>query len=62
VVRLRRAGAAEGQIAAMVGMSVQMVTRYCRRSVQRENALAAVYYLDRTAIEQRRRRDGGTGS
>src|SRR5262249_7050588 len=38
VVRLRRAGATTGQIAGMVGMSENMVNRYCRYSVQRENA------------------------
>jgi integrase len=48
VVRLRRAGANTAQIADMVGMSVPMVTHYSRLSVQRENALAAVHYLDRT--------------
>ncbi len=52
VVRLRRAGATVPQIGDMVGMSPPMVTRYCRYSVQRENALAAVYRLDRTAIER----------
>ena len=53
VVRLRRAGATTGQIAGMVGMSEPMVNRYCRKSVQRENALAAVHYLDaRTAGPQ----------
>jgi integrase len=46
VVRLRRAGATTGQITGMVGMSENMVNRYCRFSVQRENALAAVHYLD----------------
>jgi hypothetical protein len=54
VVRLRRAGAAIPQISDMVGMSAQMVTRYCRYSVQRENALAAVHILDRTAGERLR--------
>jgi integrase len=54
VVRLRRAGATVPQIGDMVGMSPQMVTRYCRFSVQRENALAAVYMLDRTAGERLR--------
>ena len=52
VVRLRRAGANTGQIADMVGMSEQMVKRYSRFSRQRENALAAVHYLDRTKPEQ----------
>lgn len=51
VVRLRRAGASALQIGDMVGMSEQMVKRYCRFSVQRENALAAVHYLDRTPRE-----------
>jgi integrase len=52
VVRLRRAGANTGQIADMVGMSEVMVKRYTRFSVQRENALAAVHYLDRTKSER----------
>jgi integrase len=52
VVRLRRAGANTGQIADMVGMSEVMVKRYTRFSVQRENALAAVHYLDRTKLER----------
>lgn len=51
-VRLRRAGASTGQISDMVGMSEQMVKRYCRFSEQRMNALAAVHYLDRTPREQ----------
>lgn len=51
-VRLRRAGANTAQIADMVGMSEQMVKRYCRFSEQRKNALAAVHYLDRTPREQ----------
>jgi integrase len=54
VVRLRRAGATIPQISDMVGMSAQMVTRYCRYSVQRENALAAVHILDRTTVERLR--------
>jgi integrase len=52
VVRLRRAGATIPQIGDMVGMSPLMVTRYCRYSIQRENALAAVHVLDRTAMEK----------
>jgi len=62
VVRLRRAGANTGQIADMVGMSENMVKRYSRFSVQRENALAAVHYLDRTSAERddsKRKRNGG---
>jgi integrase len=62
VVRLRRAGANTGQIADMVGMSEVMVKRYTRFSVQRENALAAVHYLDRTRTERdesKRKRNEG---
>ena len=47
VVRLRRAGASTLHIADMVGMSEQMVNRYCRFSKQRDNALAAVHHLDK---------------
>jgi integrase len=54
VVRLRRLGASIPLICDMVGMSPAMVTRYCRKSVQRENALAAVIMLDRTAGERPR--------
>jgi len=57
VVRLRRAGATVPQICDMVGMSPQMVKRYSRYSDQRENALAAVHVLDRTTIEQMRKRN-----
>jgi integrase len=46
VVRLRRAGASSLQISDMVGMSEQMVNRYCRKANQRTNALAAVHYLE----------------
>lgn len=46
-VRLLRAGAHTQQIADMVGMSPPMVKRYTRFASQRENALAAVHYLDR---------------
>jgi integrase len=59
VVRLRRAGATIPQISDMIGMSAQMVTRYCRYSIQRENALAAVHVLDRTAIERARDKKRG---
>lgn len=52
VVRLSRAGATTRQIADMVGMSEKMVARYCRFSVQRENALAAVRHIDGTAVER----------
>lgn len=45
-VRLLRAGASTGQIAAMVGMSEAMVARYTRFSIQRENATAAILHLE----------------
>jgi hypothetical protein len=51
-VRLRRAGATESEIGAMVGMSVAMVARYCRFSVQRESAATAAAKLDRTFAER----------
>jgi integrase len=49
VIRLRRAGCTEGEIASMVGMSVPMVSRYCRRSEQRDNALAALGRMENSA-------------
>lgn len=60
-VRLRRAGATEVQIADMIVMSVQMVKRYCRFSVQRENAVAAMRNLDRTFAERLARKSGENG-
>jgi len=51
-VRLRRAGLTAMQIADMIGMSVPMVERYCRLSVQRENAVAAVIQLQGTVAER----------
>jgi integrase len=54
IVRLRRAGATTGQIKDMVGMSEQMVNHYCRKSVQRENAIAAVHYLNAGRTGQQR--------
>jgi len=51
-VRLLRAGANTRQIADMVGMSEPMVKRYTRFATQRQNALAAVHYLDRMPQEQ----------
>jgi len=53
-VRLRRAGATALQIADMVGMSVPMVEKYCRLSVQRENASAAVFQLEKVVAERNR--------
>lgn len=51
VVRLSRSGASTRQIADMVGMSEEMVAHYCRHSVQRENASAAIVYLEGTPRE-----------
>ncbi len=51
-VRLRRAGATESEISAMVGMSIDMVARYCRFALQRESAAAAAAKLDRTFAER----------
>lgn len=62
VVRLRRAGASIAEIQAMIGMSDKMVTRYARHSVQRTNALAAVYRLDRTLGEHARDKKKETNS
>jgi integrase len=45
-VRLRRLGAELPQIADFVGMSQDMVGRYCRLSSQKENASAAVVFLE----------------
>jgi integrase len=52
VVRLRRAGASVLQISDMVGMSPQMVNRYCRFAKQRDNAIAALHYLGRTNVDR----------
>jgi len=51
-VRLRRAGLTAMQIADMIGMSIPMVERYCRFSVQMENAVAAVIQLQGTVAER----------
>lgn len=51
-VRLRRLGATESQISDMVGLSIPMVARYCRHSAQKDNAMAAVHYLDGTNGER----------
>jgi integrase len=58
-VRLLRAGANTRQIADMVGMSEQMVKRYVRFSVQRQNALAAVHHLDVRTKPERPKPDHG---
>jgi integrase len=61
-VRLLRVGANTRQIADMVGMSEEIVGRYCRFSAQRENASAAVLLLDRTSRERNRAKPGDMGS
>jgi integrase len=50
-VRLLRAGANTRQIADMVGMSEATVAIYCRLSLQRANAIAAIVNLDGTPHE-----------
>lgn len=51
-VVLLRAGANTRQIADMVGMSEEMVAGYTRLSLQRDNAVAAVFHLERTIRER----------
>lgn len=58
-VRLRRLGATESQISDMVGLSIPMVARYCRKSAQKDNATAAVILLDGTAGGRKRNADVG---
>lgn len=53
-VRCLLAGATTRQIADMTGMSEQTVKRYTRFTSQKQNAVAAVYHLDRTAGERAR--------
>lgn len=50
-VRCLLAGATTRQIADMTGMSEITVKRYTRFTSQKQNAVAAVYHLDRTARE-----------
>jgi len=45
-VRLKRANIDVQLIADMVGMSLQMVAKYCRLSLQKENATAAIEQLE----------------
>ncbi len=52
IVRLRRAGVSTGLISSLVGLSENMVNRYCRFAVQKDNAIAAVIQLDGTARER----------
>jgi len=60
-VRLRRAGATVPQIADMVGMSEEMVARYCRFSIQKENAVAAVIHLEETIRKRSVQKGTSTG-
>ena len=54
-VRLRRAGLTAMQIADMIGMSVPMVERYCRLSVQREmRSPPSSNYKEQSPNEMRR--------
>lgn len=46
IVRLQRLGASVREITNLVGLSQGMVEHYCRLSVQKENALAAVQRLE----------------
>jgi hypothetical protein len=57
-VQLRRAGLSGVLISDMVGMSVPMVERYCRFSVQRENATAGVVHLQ-NAVQERNKKFTG---
>ncbi len=55
---LRDNGANTRQISDMVGMSEPMVARYTRLSLQKENASAAVYHMQRTGSERDSRNIG----
>jgi integrase len=55
-VRLLRAGANTRQVADCVGMSEEMVANYTRFSVQRENATAAIFHMERTIRERQERK------
>jgi integrase len=57
-VQLRRAGLSGVLISDMVGMSVPMVERYCRFSVQRENATAGVVHLQNVVQERNEKSTG----
>jgi hypothetical protein len=57
-VQLRRAGLSGVLISDMVGMSVPMVERYCRFSVQRENATAGVVHLQNVVQERNKKSTG----
>ena len=59
IVRLRRAGVSTGLISSLVGLSENMVNRYCRFAVQKDNAIAAVIQLDGTTRERLRNKVSG---
>ena len=59
-VRLYNEGYNTKQIANLVGMSEQMVARYTKKSVQKENAVAAILHLDPFLKEQSRIRGPGS--
>jgi integrase len=61
-VRLRQAGSSIPHIADMVGLSEPMVARYCRLSEQRDNATAAVVFLDRNRENKSERKTQIGGS
>ena len=62
IVRLRRAGVSTGLISSLVGLSENMVNRYCRFAVQKDNAIAAVIQLDGTARERIKNNRGKTSA
>lgn len=51
-VRLLRAGANTRQISDMVGMSEDIVATYTKFSEQKDNAVAAVFHMERTIRER----------
>lgn len=62
IVRLRRAGVSTGLISSLVGLSENMVNRYCRFAVQKDNAIAAVIQLDGTARERIKSKQSKSGA
>lgn len=50
IVRLRQAGVSTGLISSLVGLSENMVNRYCRFATQKDNAIAAVIQLDKARL------------
>lgn len=62
IVRLRRAGVSTGLISSLVGLSENMVNRYCRFAKQKDDAIAAVIQLDGTARERIKAKQSRIGS